>query len=194
MRQKIRVVTWEMAPHRYLHEVITERGFFHIVTDSDGFSLRPFTFTLRNKVSARRLTKETRGLRKVREERDEWLNEDEWAILCFSGYDNLKLRKKVYGRESEKMVIKLEMYKGGRIDGIYARREQDSGYSKNLIYGHSVRILRDLNKRVRDPLPYIKFFEYIKRVPGEERVTRVYTVSEVSYVLFLKRLKDWGWN
>ena len=186
-------MTWKTAPHRYLHEVITERGFFHIVTDLDGFSLRPFT--IRNKVLARRLMKETRGLRKVREERDEWLNEDEWAILCFSGYDNLKLRKKVYGRESEKMVIKLEMYKGGRIDGIYARREQDSRYSKNLIYGHFVRILRDLNKRVRDPLPYIKYFEDedIERVPEEERVTRVYTVSEVSYVLFLKRLKDWGW-
>ena len=190
MRQKVRVVTWKMEPHRYLHEVITERGFFHIVTNSDGFSLRPFT--IQNKLLARRLTKETRGLRKVREERDEWLNEDEWAILCFSGYDNLELRKKVYGRESEKMVIKLEMYKGGRIDGIYARREQDSGYSKNLIYGHSVRILRDLKKRVRDPLPSI-ISEYVEVVWGEERVTRVYTVSEVSYVLFLKRLKDWGW-
>ena len=160
------------------------------MTDLDGFSLRPFT--IRNKVLARRLMKETRGLRKVREERDEWLNEDEWAILCFSSCDNLKLRKKVYGRESEKMVIKLEMYKGGRIDGIYARREQDSGYSKNLIYGHSVRILRDLKKRVRDPLPSI-ISEYVEVVWGEERVTRVYTVSEVSYVLFLKRLKDWGW-
>ena len=190
MNQRVRIVTWKTAPHRYLHEVITERGFFHIVTDSVYFSLRPFT--LRNEVLARRLTKETRGLRKVREEHDEWLNGDEWAILCLSGYDNLELRKKVYGRESEKMVIKLEMYKGGRIDGIYARREQDSGYSKNLIYGHSVRILRDLNKRVRDPLPYI-IREHVKVELGEERVTRVYTVSEVSYVLFLKRLKDWGW-
>ena len=190
MSQKVRVVTWKMAPNRYLHEVITERGFFHIVTDSDCFSLR--SFTLRNKVLTRRSTKETRGLRKVREERDEWLNEDEWAILCFSGCDNLELRKKVYGRELEKMVIKLEMYKGGRIDEIYARREQDSGYSKNLIYGHSVRILRDLNKRVRDPLPYI-ISEHVKVMLGEEIVTRVYTVSEVSYVLFLKKLKDWGW-
>ena len=190
MNQKVRVVTWKMAPNRYLHEVITERGYFHIVTDSDCFSLR--SFTLRNKVLARRLTKETRGLRKVREERDEWLGDDEWAILCFSGCDNLELRKKVYGRELEKVTIKLEMYKGGRIDKIYARREQDSEYSKNLIYGHSVRILRDLNKRVRDPLPYI-VSQRVKVSLGEEIVTRVYTVSEVSYVLFLKRLKDWGW-
>ena len=191
MNQKVRVVTWKMAPNRYLHEVITERGFFHIVTDSDCFSLR--SFTLRNKVLTRRSTKETRGLRKVREERDEWLNEDEWAILCFSGCDNLELRKKVYGRELEKVMIKLEMYKGGRVDEIYARREQDSGYSKNLIYGHSVRILRDLNKRIRDPLPYI-ISEHVKVMLGEEIVTRVYTVSEVSYVLFLKKLKDWGWG
>ena len=190
MSQKVRVVTWKMAPNRYLHEVITERGFFHILTDSDYFSLR--SFTLRNKVLTRRSTRETRGLRKVREERDEWLNEDEWAILCFSGCDNLELRKKVYGRELEKVMIKIEMYKGGRIDGIYARREQDSEYSKNLIYGHSVRILRDLKKRVRDPLPYIVSL-LVKVKKGEEIVTRVYTVSEVSYVLFLKRLKDWGW-
>jgi hypothetical protein len=190
MSQRVRVVTWKIAPSRYLHEVITERGFFHIVTDSDCFWIR--SFTLRNKVLARRSTKETRGLRKVREERDEWLNEDEWAILCFSGCDNLELRKKVYGRELEKVMIKLVMYKGGRIDEIYARREQDSGYSKNLIYGHSVRILRDLKKRIRDPLPYI-VSQRVKVALGEEIVTRVYTVSEVSYVLFLKRLKDWGW-
>lgn len=190
MSQKVRVVTWKMAPNRYLHEVITERGFFHIVTDSNYFSLR--SFTLRNKVLTRRSTKETRGLKKVREERDEWLNEDEWAVLCFSGCDNLGLRKKVYGRELEKVMIKIEMYKGGRIDEIYSRREQDSGYSKNLIYGHSVRILRDLNKRIRDPLPYI-VSQRVKVALGEEIVTRVYTVSEVSYVLFLKKLKDWGW-
>ena len=90
-------------------------------------------------------------------------------------------------------MIKLGTYKGGRIDVIYARREQDSGYSKNLIYGHSVRILRDLKKRVRDPLPSI-ISEYVEVVWGEERVTRVCTVAEGSYVLFLKRLKDWGWN
>jgi CRISPR/Cas system-associated endoribonuclease Cas2 len=170
--------------------VITERGYFHIVTDSDCFSLR--SFTLRNKVLARRLTKETRGLRKIREERDEWLGDDEWAVLCFSGCDNLELRKKVYGRELEKVMIKLEMYKVGRIDGIYSRRKQDSGYSGNLIRGHSVRILRNLNKRVRDPLPYI-ISQRVKVALGEEIVTRIYTVSEVSYVLFLKRLKDWGW-
>ena len=35
--------------------------------------------------------------------------------------------------------------------------------------------------------------EYVKVVLGKEIVTRVYTVSEVSYVLFLKKLKDWGW-
>ena len=84
------------------------------------------------------------------------------------------------------------MYKGGRIDKIYARREQDSGYSKNLIYGHSVRILRDLKKRIRDPLPYI-VSQRVKVALEEEIVTRIYTVSEVSYVLFLKKLKDWGW-
>ena len=190
MSQKVRVVTWKMAPNRYLHEVEAERGYFHIVTDSSSFWLG--SFTLRNKVLARRSTKEMRGLKKVREERDEWLNEDEWAVLCFSGCDNLELRKKVYGRELEKVMIKLEMYKVGRIDGIYARRKQDLGYSKNLIYGHSVRILRDLNKRVRDPLPYIVNCR-VKVAWGEEIVTRVYTVSEVSYVLFLKRLKDWGW-
>lgn len=190
MSQKVRVVTWKIAPNRYLHEVETERGYFHLVTDSDCFSTR--SFTLRNKVLTKRSTKETRGLRKVREERDEWLNEDEWAILCFSGCDNLELRKKVYGRELEKMVIKIEMFKGGRIDGIYARMEQDSGYSGNLIYGHSVRILRDLKKRVRDPLPYI-IGESVKVMSGEEIVTRVYTVSRVSYVLFLKKLKNWGW-
>ena len=190
MSQKVRVVTWKMAPHRYLHEVITERGYFHIVTDSDCFSLR--SFTLRNKVLARRLTKETRGLRKVREERDEWLGDDEWSILCFSGCDNLELRKKVYGREQKKVMIRLEMYSGGRIDGIYVRRENDSKFSENLIYGHSVRLMRNLKKRIKNPLPSI-ISQRIKVMTGETLKLYVYTVSEVSYILFLKRLKDWGW-
>ena len=191
MSQKVRVITWKMSSNRYLHEVIVEGGYFHVVTNSSYFSLG--SFTLRNKILARRSTKEIRGLKRVREEREEWLNEDEWAVLCFSGCDNLGLRKKVYGRKLEKVVIKIKMYKGGRIDEIYARREQDLGYySKNLIYGHSVKILRDLNKRVRDPLPYI-INHRVKVALGEEIVTRVYTVSEVSYVLFLKKLKDWNW-
>lgn len=183
MNQKVRVVTWKMAPNRYLHEVITERGFFHIVTNSSNFYLG--SFTIRNKILSRRSIKETRGLRKVWEERDEWLDEDEWAMLCFLGSDNLELRKKVYGRELKKIKIVVSVYpRSGRVDMI---KEVDG---KNLIPGRSVLLRRNLRKRIKDPLPYI----ILQQRPvdwGEKPVERAYFVSELSFFRFGQKLMMW---
>ena len=184
MSQKVRVVTWKMAPHRYLHEVITERGYFHIVTDSDCFSLR--SFTLRNKVFTRRSTKETRGLRKVREERDEWLNEDEWAILCFSGCDNLELRKRVYGKELRKIGVSALIWSGGTVEYI----KDDKG--KNITGFHSVYLRgRNLKKRISNPLPYITNERGVVLV-GETSRLHFFQVDEPSWIMFTKKIESWG--
>ena len=192
MNQKVKVITWKMAPDRYLHEVIVEGGYFHVVTNSSWFSLR--SFTLRNKILAKRIRKRD-GLKRVREEHEDWLSEDEWSILCFGGTDNIELRKKVYGRELKKVVIKLEMYeKSRRIDRICARREQDLGFSENLIRGHQVKLARNLRKRVRNPLSSICAQPVNVLLDREMSKTYIFTVSELSYYMFLKRLKEWGWS
>ena len=191
MSQKIRVITWKISSNRYLHEVIVEGGYFHVVTNSSYFSLR--SFTLRNKVLSKRSTKETRGLKKIKEEREEWLSEDEWPILCFGDVDNIELRKKVYGRELKKVVIKLEMYeKSRRIYRIYARREQDLRFSENLIWDFNIKLklARNLRKRIRNPLPSICAQPVNVLLDREISKTYIFTVSELSYYMFLKRLKE----
>ena len=193
MNQKVKVITWKMSPDRYLHEVIVEGGYFHVVTNCSCFFLR--SLTIRNKVFAKRSTKEIRGLRRIREEREEWLSGDEWPILCFGGTDNIELRKKVYGRELKKVVIKFDIYeKSRRIDMICAKREQDLGFSENLIRGHQVKLARNLRKRVRNPLQSI-CAQYVNVLLNREMSkTYIFTVSELSYYMFLKRLKKWGWS
>jgi hypothetical protein len=183
MNQKVKVVTWKMAPNRYLHEVITERGFFHIVTDSYYFSLR--SFTLRNKVLSRRITKEIRGLKKVMEEREEWIGDDSWTILCFGGNDNLELRKKIYGKELKKIKLELQIYpRSGRVDMII----KDGG--EDLIPGRSVLLRRNLRKRIKDPLPYIILQQQAADL-GERPVRRFYFVSELSFIQFNQKLERW---
>ena len=93
---KARIKTWKMGPQRYLHCLEVPGGWFHVVTDSDYFSMSSRTI-LRNKVLANNSTKETRGLKKVREQEED-LGDEEWSKLCFGGGDNLGLRKKVYGK------------------------------------------------------------------------------------------------
>ena len=181
--EKAKVITWKIASDRYLHEVKVDRGYFHIITDCSSFSL--FTIIIRNKVLSRRSTKETRGLRKVREEREEWMGDDSWTILCFGGNDNLELRKKIYGKELKRIKLELQIYpRSGRVDMI----KKDGG--EDLIPGRSVLLRRNLRKRIKDPLPYIT----LRQRPadsGEKPVQRFYFVSELSFIQFNQKLGMW---
>jgi hypothetical protein len=59
-----------------------------------------------NKVLSKNSTKETRGLKLARE-REEELGEDEWTMLCFGGENDPELRKKIYGKETKKIVLRI---------------------------------------------------------------------------------------
>ena len=112
---KARIKTWKMGPQRYLHEIEASGVWFHIVTDSYLYS--SFSPTLRNKVLAKRSTKEVRGFKEVKlfENKVEFL-ENEWALLCFGGNDNIELRKKAYGKESEGISVMMKIWPSGRVD------------------------------------------------------------------------------
>jgi hypothetical protein len=180
---KAKIKTWKMGPQRYLHCLEVPGGWFHVVTDSDYFSMNSWTI-LRNKVLAHNSTKETRGLKLVRE-RVEDLGDKEWAKLCFWGNDNLELRKKIYGKELRKIKIVVSVYlRSGRVDMI-----KEVG-GKDLIPGRSVLLRRNLRKRIKDPLPYI----ILQQRPadwGEKPVEQVYSVSELSFIQFNQKLKMW---
>jgi hypothetical protein len=99
---KAQIRTWKMGTDRYLHEIEASGVWFHIVTNSSCYS--PTSLTLRNKVLAKRSTKEVRDLKEVRHFKNRVeLLDNEWAILCFGGNDNMELRKKVDEKELEKI-------------------------------------------------------------------------------------------
>ncbi len=180
---KARIKTWKMGPQRYLHCLEVPGGWFHVITDSDYFSMNSWTI-LRNKVLSKNSTKETRGLKLVRE-RIEDLGDEEWAKLCFWENDNLELRKKIYGKELKKIKIVVSVYpRSGRVDMI----KEVSG--KNLIPGRSILLRRNLRKRIKDPLPYI----ILQQRPadwGEKPVEHVYFISEISFIQFNQKLGAW---
>ena len=185
---KAKIVTWKMGPQRYLHCLEVEAGWFHVVTDSDYFSMSSRTI-LRNKVLVHNSTKETRGLKKVRE-REEDLGDEEWAKLCFSGGDNLELRKKVYGKELKSVVLGMYIYSCGRVDFIH----KQGSHITNIISGHSVLLMgRNLKKRIKDPLPYLEF-KNAKVLSSEQPKEYKFVVSELSWIQFLLRLGQKGWK
>ncbi len=178
---KARIKTWKMGPQRYLHCLEVPGGWFHVVTDSDCFSMNSQTI-LRNKVLSKNSIKKIRGLRLVRE-RVEDLGDEEWAKLCFWGNDNLELRKKIYGKELRKIKIVVSVYpRSGRVDMI----KKVGG--KDLIPGRSILLRRNLRKRIKDPLPYIIPLQQPADF-GERPVERVYFVSELSFFRFNQKLK-----
>ena len=180
---KARIKTWKMGPQRYLHCLEVPGGWFHVVTDSDYFSMNSWTI-LRNKVLSKNSIKETRGLKLVRE-RVEDLGDEEWAKLCFWGNDMMELRKKIYGKELRKIKIVVSVCpRSGRVDMI-----KEVG-GKDLIPGRSVLLRRNLRKRIKDPLPYIILLHRPVDL-GEKLVERVYSVSELSFIQFTQKLGMW---
>jgi hypothetical protein len=62
--------------------------------------------------------------------------------------------------------------------------------SDDLIPGRSVWLKgRNLKKRIKDPLPYI-VLERVKYM-GEKPKLFSYTVTELSYLMFIRRVKEW---
>lgn len=177
-----------MGSQRYLHHLEVPGGWFYVVTNSNYFSMTS-RIILRNKVLSKNSTKETRGLKLVREQEEE-LGNDEWTMLCFGGEDNLELRKKIYGKETKKMVLVMYIYPCGMINFIH----KSGSYTNNIINGHSVLLRgRSLKKRIKDPLPYLEFRSMkvlSSEIPKEYR----FTVSELSWIRFLQKLKQNGWK
>jgi hypothetical protein len=185
---KVRIKTWKMGSQRYLHHLEVPGGWFYVVTDSDYFSMTSRTI-LRNKVLSKNSTKETRGLKLVRE-REEELGNDEWTMLCFGGEDNPELRKKIYGKETKKIILRIYIYSCGRIDFIY----KSGSNIDNIIQGHSVLLRgRSLKKRIKDPLPYLEF-RGMKVLSSEIPKEYMFAVSELSWIRFLQKLKQKGWK
>lgn len=183
--QKVKVKTFKLASYRYIHHIeVPERGYFHLVTDSPYFSVD--SLILRNEALSHNNTKEIRGLKEVREEREEWLSEDSWSTLCFGRSDNLELRKKIYGKELRKIELEMFVYpRSGKVEVIRKKEGAD------MIPGRSVWIGgRSLKKRIKDPLPYI-VLKQVKLGYGEKPICFSYSITELSYLMFKRRLDEW---
>ena len=178
--------TWKMGTDRYLHEIWTSGVWFYVITNFCRYS--PNSLTLRNKILAKRSTKEVQGFKEVRYFNNEVkFSNTEWALLCFGGNDNMELRKKAYGEESEEITVTMKIWSSGRVDYI----GQDSEPTVNILSCHYVYLAKDMNKRLgKNPLSRIIY----KRVPilgGDEPKHYQFTVPVYSWIQLLKRVKEW---
>ena len=182
---KARIRTWKMGTDRYLHEIEASGVWFHIVTDSSYYSRT--SLILRNKVLAKKSTKEVRGLKEVRHfENKIELSNNEWALLCFGGNDNMELRKKAYGKKSEEITVMMKIWSSGKVDYIGQKSEP----TVNIVFCHYIYLAKNMNKKLgKNPFSRIIY----KRVPMLERNRLRYylfTIPVYSWVQLLKRIKE----
>ena len=181
---KAQIRTWKMGTDRYLHEIEASGVWFHIVTDHSCYYTT--SLTLRNKILAKKSTKEVQGLKEVKLfENLVELSDNDWALLCFGGNDNMELRKKAYGKEC--ITVEMKIWSSGRVDYIGQKSEP----TVNIVSCHSVYLAKSMNKRLgKNPLSRI----ICKRVPisrEEKRRYYQFTVPVYSWIQLMKRVKEW---